>query len=335
MITLEENKASSQIDKNLMLRRLCREQQASINHFFQQIDFDKLEGILSKMQSCEGKIIFSGIGKSGIIAQKLAVMMISTGTESIFLNPADALHGDLGQVGDKDIVIMLSKSGESDELINLIPYIKNKEAWTVAWVSNVDSRLVKQCDDFLELPLDKELCPFNLAPTTSSALQLVMGDILVVALMHLHSFNLESYAKNHPSGRIGKRITYLVDDLMLKKEDLPLCHLEDTVADVLVELSNKRCGCVLVVDHASKLQGIFTDGDLRRTLQNKADKVLSEKIEDVMTRDPRVVAQDVLAYEAMRIMEEDKERPVTVLPVIDNGQVIGLIKMHDILQAGI
>ena len=122
---------------------------------------------------------------------------------------------------------------------------------------------------------------------------------------------------------------------MLKKEDLPLCHLEDTVADVLVELSNKRCGCVLVVDHASKLQGIFTDGDLRRTLQNKADKVLSEKIEDVMTRDPRVVAQDVLAYEAMRIMEEDKERPVTVLPVIDNGQVIGLIKMHDILQAGI
>jgi arabinose-5-phosphate isomerase len=335
MVTLERKVAPIQEDKKVVLKELFSSQRNSINYFFDNVDFDKLDVLLNKMSKCRGKIIFSGIGKSGIIAQKLAVMMISTGNQSSFLNPSDALHGDLGQVNEGDIVVFLSKSGESDELLNLIPYIKNKKAWMMAWVSNPTSRLAKQCNDFFNLPLDKELCPFNLAPATSSALQLILGDILVVALMHLQGFKLESYAKNHPSGRIGKRITYLVDDLMLKGEELPFCRPDDSITDVLLELSNKRCGCVLVVNQNLELQGIFTDGDLRRTLQNKANNALLEKIIHVMTKNPRVISKDILAYESMLIMEEDKDRPVTVLPVTEKGRVVGLIKMHDILQAGI
>jgi len=307
-----------------------------INYFFDNLDCDIVETLLQQLLGCSGHVICSGVGKSGIIAQKIATTMTSTGTPALYLSPTDAVHGDLGIVGCRDIVLLFSKSGESDELLNLVPYLRNKGAEVIAVVSNSESRLAKACSLAIELPLEGELCPFGLAPTTSAALQLIFGDVLAVLLMKERGFSLDDYALNHPSGRIGKRITMKVKDLMLAGEKIPLCNPTDTLADILVELSNKRCGCLLVVDDDHQLLGIFTDGDLRRALQAHKGAVMSARITQLMTPSPKTIFPEAMAWDAMKIMEADQKHPITVLPVVDEqSRVVGLIKMHDILQSGL
>lgn len=316
-----------------MLKELFEEYQLNLNHFFDRVDLEKAEQIFHLFLKCEGILIFTGVGKSGIIAEKLATTMISTGTKSLYLPPMNALHGDIGVVSEKDILICVSKSGESEELLSLLPFVHHRGATTLAWVSNLESRLYEACNIGINLPFIKELCPFDLAPTTSTAIQLIFGDVLSVALMKAKEFSLDEYALNHPAGHIGKKITVRVHDLMLKDSRLPLCRENHLLREALIELTNKRCGCLLIVDEDQKLRGIFTDGDLRRAIQNHPNGVLDKPMSELMTSNFCSIHENLLASEALDLMQQ--KRRVMMLPVLDKQRLIGLLHMHDIVQAGI
>lgn len=319
-----------------MLKELLEKQRLYLDYFFDHIDLGAAEKIFSLLNLCQGTILFTGVGKSSIVAKKIAVTMTSTGSKALYLSPTNALHGDIGIVNKNDIFIMLSKSGESDELLNLIPFLKQKGVITIAFVSNANSRLSRASDHSLLLPLAKELCPFDLAPTTSTVIQMIIGDLMAIALMQSKNFTMDQFALNHPAGRIGKRVSLKVEELMLKGSQLPISRPQSKLIDSLVELSNKRCGCLLVIDDQNKLQGIFTDGDLRRALQNNGPDALHTSIEELMTLSPRWIAPEALAWQALQLMEAVPQKEITVLPVLDDeNNVLGLIKMHDILQSGI
>jgi arabinose-5-phosphate isomerase len=318
-----------------MLKELFSKQSTAVDYFFSHLALSEAEQLLDHLANSKGTVIFTGVGKSGLVAEKLAMTMVSTGVRSWYLPPMNALHGDLGIVNKGDQVVLLSKSGESDELLQLVPFLRNKGASLIAWVCGEGSRLEKACDMTIHLPLKSELCPFDLAPTTSDVLQLIFGNVLAVALMEVRHFSLDDYARNHPAGRIGKRITMRVRDLMLTGKDLPTCSPESQIVDQLVTLSDKRCGCLLVVDQSGHLAGIFTDGDLRRALQKEGGKTLNRPVEEVMTRKFRSIDHDAMAYDAMKVMEADQKHPVTVLPVLEGDQLRGLVRLHDILQTGL
>lgn len=319
-----------------MVAGLFKAQKEYLDHFFEKIDFLKTEKILNILYKCAGNIILTGVGKSGIIANKLAMTMLSTGTRAIFISPTDALHGDLGIVTQDDIFICLSNSGETKELVSLVPFVKNKGAKLISIVSKPFSTLAKLADIFIALPVKKEICPFNLAPTTSTAVQLIYGDVLAIELMRRKNFSLDEYAKNHPAGSIGKIITIQVNDLMLKGLDLPLCQKKDRLIDVLPVLSAKCCGALIVVDNLSHLLGIFTDGDLRRAIESDRQNFLYKTMDELMTRHVKWVYEDSLAFDAMKEMEKDKNKLVSVLPVLDSSmKVSGIIRMHDIILAGL
>lgn len=316
-----------------MIKALFEKMQQHLAYFFKTIDMARVEALLQIIAKCEGSLIFTGVGKSGIIAQKMAVTFISTGTKAFYLSPLDSLHGDLGIVSSKDIFIFLSKSGQTAELLALLPHVKKKGAFTVGLVSSSDSLLGRECDFQLKLPVEKELCPFNLVPTTSTSVQLIFGDILAVALMQHKKISIDDYALNHPAGAIGKKISLKVEDLMFKGESMPLCRSNDLLIDLLHLLSSKKCGSLIVVDEKGNLEGIFTDGDLRRSIANHGEKLLKRKIGELMTVSPKCITKDILAVEALKKMEEGPL--VTVLPVVEQKRVVGLIRLHDIIQAGI
>lgn len=319
-----------------MLRELFNLHREYLDHFFDQVDIKASEAILQAFLNCNGTLFFTGVGKSALVAKKIAMTMVSTGTRALFLSPTDALHGDIGIVSENDVFVFLSKSGESDELLNLIPYLRNKGVYLIAVVSAANSRLEKVCHLSITLPVIKELCPFDLAPTTSAAIQLIFGDVLTVALMRTKNFSLSDYALNHPAGRIGKRISLRVKDLMITGKRLPICSPQDILVNILGELSSKGCGCIMVIDNEGILKGIFTDGDLRRSLQHHGVQALDMTLETLMTRTPRSIGPDILAWDAMKQMEADQNRAITTLPVIDDRRaLLGLIKMHDILQSGL
>ena len=318
-----------------MLKDLFDEHQSNLEFFFDQVDLEAAEKIFRLFLSCEGTLIFTGVGKSGIIAEKLAMTMLSTGTKSLYLPPMNALHGDIGILTKDDVLVCISKSGESEELLSLIPFAQKKGAQTVAWVSNPLSTLLQACDLGISLPLRKELCPFDLAPTTSTAIQLIFGDVLSVALMKVKKFSLDDYALNHPAGNIGKKITLTVDDLMVKGERLPICRPNDRLREALVTLTNKQCGCLLIVSPDQRLQGIFTDGDLRRALQNNSASMLEKEMKDLMTTSFIRIYKGKRAWDALCLMQKDPKRRIMMMPVVDNEQLAGLIRMHDIVQSGI
>lgn len=318
-----------------MLKELLNKQKDSIDLFFNTFDLEKAQEVLQAFMDCKGLVFFTGVGKSGIIAKKIAMTLVSTGTRSLYLSPTNALHGDLGIVSENDVFVLLSKGGESEELVSLVPFLRNKGAKVISWVSNPDSRLAKAADLSLHLPMKGELCPYGLAPTTSPSIQLMVGDLMAVALMQSKNFGLDQYAKNHPAGQIGKRICIKVRDLMLSGDDLPRARIGDLLGDSLMEFSAKRCGCLLVLDDKDELQGIFTDGDLRRALQAQKDRVLEAKLSDLMTAAPKSTTPDTLAWDAAKEMEADQKHPVMVLPVLEEQKVVGLIKMHDIIQSGL
>lgn len=319
-----------------MLKELIDKQRSYTNHFFESFDLIELEKLIDQLISTRGIIFFSGVGKSGLIAKKIAFTMASTGTKALFLSPTDALHGDIGMVTHQDAFIMLSKSGESDELIQLAPAIRNKGASLIGILCNSQSRLGAFCDFTFQLPFKAELCPYDMAPTMSTTYQLLLGDLLTIALMKHKNFSLDDYALNHPSGRIGKRITLKVRDLMLTGTKIPLCKPEDKLGNVLIELTDKRCGCLVVIDEDGKLAGIFTDGDLRRTLQKYGGNVLDIPIHAVMTKNVKTMQPHALAWDAMKLMEANPKQRLTVLPVTNEQDiVIGLLHLHDIVQSGL
>lgn len=320
----------------MLLQELFEQKQQYLSRFFEQVDLKQAEQFLEKLKACQGTFVFTGVGKSGLVAEKIAVTMTSTGSRSLYISPTNALHGDLGILNENDVCIMLSKSGESDELLRLVPYLQQRKIPIFSILSSGNSRLAKACQAYMVLPVEKELCPYNLAPTTSTVTQLIFGDILAIALMRSRNFQLEQYLWNHPAGSIGKRHTLKVKDLMWKGELLPLGLSTDKLLNLLVEMSVKRAGCILIVNTEKTLQGIFTDGDLRRTLLHQGSQSLEKPISELMTKTPRTVHQDLLAWDALQLMERDPQHAITAMPVVDSQQTLqGLIRLHDIIQAGL
>lgn len=317
-----------------MLGEIFTSQRQFINYFFDHVDVKEAENVLAQFLACKGMIVFTGIGKSGIIAEKLAKTLISLGTRSVYLPPSNALHGDIGLLSSDDLVVILSKSGKSREVLEFASIVKRRKIAMMSWVSEANAPLAKISDFTVHLPIEREICPFDLAPTTSTAVQLIFGDVIGVALMRAKQFSLDQYALNHPGGAIGKLIAERVEDIMVQGADLPLCKGEDTLQETLVELSAKRLGCVLVVDEEGHLEGIFTDGDLRRALERQGGKVLTEKMCNLMTKSFTYVSPDVLTSKAVAIMEQ-KDKRIMMLPVLQGDKVIGLVHLHDILSTNI
>jgi arabinose-5-phosphate isomerase len=318
-----------------MIKEILQKQQNLLFHFFENLDAERAESFLRECISCTGVLFFSGIGKSGIIAEKIATTLISTGTRAFFISPTNLLHGDLGMISERDICIFLSKSGETEEILSLIPFLRQRKTRLLSIVSNANSRLSKLSDHAMYLPVLEELCSFNLVPTISTTVQLLFGDLLAVALMQSKQFSLDEYALNHPSGLIGKTLALRVDDLMLKGDQIPLCFPDDLLLSQLVELSNKKSGCLLVTDDKRNLVGIFTDGDLRRSLQKYGADSLQKKLGELMTKNPISIPEGTLAMEALKAMQKNMNRWVQVAPVLKNNEVVGLIRMHDIVQSGL
>jgi arabinose-5-phosphate isomerase len=291
-------------------------------------DFEK---VIEAMCACKGRIVVSGIGKSAVIAQKIVATFNSTGTPSIFMHAADAIHGDLGIVQQDDIVIVISKSGESPEIKVLIPLIKNFGNILIGMVGNMQSYLAKQSDIILNTTVDQEACPNNLAPTASTTAQLVMGDTLAVCLMEKKGFKSDDFAKFHPGGTLGKKLYLRVSDLYTGNEK-PKVMPSDSLKDVIVEMTQKRLGVTAVTDEKGILLGIITDGDLRRMLKNSV-QIESVKAADIMTRNPKTIGPDELAVSALDLL---RKKEITQLAVVsDNGQYLGIIHLHDLIKEGL
>lgn len=276
-----------------------------------------------------GKFVVTGIGKSGKIGQKISATFLSIGAVSVFLHPSEALHGDLGQVRPGDLILAISHSGNSDELLKLLSAVQGLGVRVVAIVGNPQSKLAERADAWIEAATE-EASPENLVPTTSSTLALALGDALAVALMRLKRFESKDFAANHPGGSLGKRLSLKVRDLMRTGEDVGLVGPETSVEDVLIRSTEKKLGAVLVV-HGSELLGIITDGDIRRALQHR-DRFFSFKAKDVMTSKPVSASPDMKAIDALHLMEQRKSQ-ISVLPVIEaSGKWLGLLRLHDIAQ---
>ena len=241
-------------EKAVVVKDLFEGQARLLSDFFARFDIDQIEGFVEKLLECKGLIAFTGVGKSGLVAKKIAQTMTSTGTRSIFLSPTDALHGDMGILSSGDCLVILSKSGESDELLSLIPFVRNKDVTVAALVSNSNSRIAKAVDYPIDIPVEDELCPFNLAPTISTTAQMIVGDLIAISLMRMKGVTRDDFAKSHPAGRLGKRMILKVSDLMVEGDDLPLCPPDSLLGNILPELSDKKCGCMIVVDRGMKMR---------------------------------------------------------------------------------
>ena len=290
---------------------------------------DDFEKAVAAIAACKGRVVISGIGKSAVIAQKIVATLNSTGTPSIFMHAADAIHGDIGIVQQEDVVIIISKSGESPEIKVLVPLIKNFNNILVGMVGNMDSFLAKHSTIILNTTVEQEACPNNLAPTTSTTAQLVMGDALAVCLMEMKGFKMEDFAKFHPGGMLGKKLYLRVSDLSSANEK-PKVFPTQTLKQVIVEMTQKRLGVTAVVDDQNHLLGIVTDGDLRRML-NKTIQIDNVKAEDIMTKNPKAIGPDELAVEALNILRKNE---ITQLMVTDKGIYLGVIHLHDLLKEG-
>ena len=277
----------------------------------------------------KGRLVITGIGKSANIAQKMVSTFNSTGTPSIFMHAADAVHGDLGIIGEDDIIICLSKSGETPEIKVLVPLLKSRKNLLIAIVGNTSSYLAQRADLVLDTTVEKEACPNNLAPTASTTAQLVMGDALAVALLSCRGFTAEDFARFHPGGSLGKRMYLKVSDLYVRNEK-PEVSPDDDIKSVIMEISTKRLGAAAVV-REDKLIGIITDGDLRRMLEQEVD-IATLKASDIMTAGPRTINENELVVNALEIMRQYK---ITQLPVLKGGSYVGVVHMHDILKEGI
>lgn len=282
--------------------------------------------------SCQGRVVVVGMGKSGHIANKIAATLASTGTPAFFVHPAEASHGDMGMITRKDVVLALSNSGSTSEIVTLLPLIKRINVPLISLTGDPKSTLATAADANLDVSVEQEACPLNLAPTSSTTAALVMGDALAIALLEMRGFTAEDFAFSHPGGALGKRLLLKVQDVMHSGAALPRVHPRTPLPEALLEITAKGLGMTTVVDHHGDLAGIFTDGDLRRTLDQHRD-FHSTRMEEVMTVNCKTVTTDMLAAEALRIMEDNN---ITGLVVIDPQQhPIGVVHLHDLIKAGL
>ncbi len=289
-------------------------------------DFAK---VVETIYNSKGRVVITGIGKSAIIAGKIVSTLNSTGTPAIFMHAADAIHGDIGVIQESDVIICLSKSGETSEIKVLVPLLRQRKNMLVALVGNRNSYLARSADFILDITVSKEACPNNLAPTASTTAQMVMGDALAIALLECRGFTAHDFAELHPGGALGKKLYLRVSDLYIHNE-VPKVNIDADIRKVILEISSKRLGATAVIKDG-KLAGIITDGDLRRMLEKNQD-ISGIKAEDVMTINPRIIEAQSLVVEALDKMRTNN---ITQLPVIDNGKYVGVIHLHDILKEGI
>lgn len=291
---------------------------------------EHFDAACQKILDCDGRVIVTGMGKSGHIANKIAATLASTGTPAFFVHPGEASHGDLGMITPKDLVLAISNSGETPEVLTILPIIKRMGVPLIGMASNAESTLANTSDVFVRVPITQEACPMNLAPTASTTATLAMGDALAIAVLNARDFNEQDFARSHPGGSLGRRLLLYVEDIMHKAGEIPLVNAKQPLADALVEMSSKGLGMTGVLDAEHKLVGIYTDGDLRRSLAASHD--LQTPIVELMTADPVTVSADTLAAELVSLM---KNKRISSILVTDETSVVGALNMQDLLRAGV
>ena len=311
---------------------LLRLEAVAIERAAEHLDKLAVERAIEILANCQTKVVVTGVGKSAIIAKKIAETMTSTGTSAIFVHSSDALHGSLGIIGTGDVVIALSNSGETEELLTILPSLKQREVLLIAIVGNVSSTLARFSEVVLDASVNHEACPLNLAPTTSTTVALAIGDALAMTLSNLKGWTEEDFAANHPAGRLGKRLTLKVSDLMHAS---PNISPNANWLEVVKTISKFALGAVNVVDESGNLIGIVTDGDLRRTIEKTLpENFATLSAETMMTKNPTTATLEMLAYDALQLME-NRPFQISVLPVVENGQACGLLRLHDIVRSGV
>ena len=307
---------------------------AAIENLIPRIDDEFVKAVESILH-CKGRVVITGMGKSGHVGRKIAATLASTGTPSFFLHPAEAYHGDLGMVTENDIVIAISNSGESSEIVNILPVIRRIGATIIAMCGRKNSSLGKYSDYFINIGVEREACTFGLAPTASTTATLAMGDAVAMALMDMKKFTSQDYALFHPGGALGRKLLLTVGDVMHSGEDNPIVSIGATAKDALFEMTAKGLGAVSVINENKKFVGLVTDGIIRRALE-KDKNFIDEPVENIMKTEPLIITADKLATSALSVMEKHKPRPVTVLPVVDaENNPVGIVHITDLLRQGI
>ncbi len=314
-----------------LARRTLEIEATAVSQLQDRLDQSFLDAVTLILQ-CAGRVVVSGMGKSGHIGGKIAATLASTGTPAFFMHPAEASHGDLGMITGQDVVIALSNSGESAEIAAIVPLIKRRGARLISMTGNPVSTLAREADIHLDASVAQEACPHNLAPTASTTAALALGDALAVAVLFARGFTAEDFARTHPGGALGRRLLVHVRDLMHSDAGLPVVGEDASLKQALLEMTRKGLGMTAITDPSGRLLGIFTDGDLRRLLDNDVD-VRGTMIADVMKRGPRTITEDALAVEAVQIMEQFKINGL--FAVNEAGQLRGALNMHDLLRAGV
>jgi len=324
------------MNKTLVLQRaqdVLNIEAKGILSLVDRLDDDFLRAV-ELLQGCAGKVVVTGMGKSGHIGRKIAATLSSTGTPAFFLHPGDAVHGDLGMVMKGDVVLAVSNSGETEEILKLLPHFKLNGLKVVVMTGKPNSTLGKAGDAVIDVAVNEEACPLGLAPTASTTASLAMGDALAVVLLEKKGFKEEDFAIRHPGGILGRKLLLRVEDLMHRGDEIPLVKEGTSMKDALFEITSKRLGVTGVIDSKGMLVGVITDGDLRRGLESKGENIFHLEAKDLMTRNPKTIEADSLAAEAVVVMEQ---RPITSLFVLSNGsrRPIGIIHLHDLVKSGI
>lgn len=296
---------------------------------------DEFEAAVKCILDCKARVVVTGMGKSGHVGRKIAATFASTGTPAFFMHPAEAFHGDLGMVTENDVVIAISNSGESSEVVNILPIIRRIGAKIIAMSGRRESQLGKNCDYFVDIGVEKEACPLGLAPTASTTATLAMGDAIAVALMSVRNFTSQDFALFHPGGALGRKLLLTVANVMHTGDENPVVYQDKTAKDALFIMTDKGLGAASVVDSNGKFVGLITDGIIRRALA-KDYKFLDEAVKNIMFAQPLTISKDKLAAEALSVMEKHKPRPVTVLPVVDDEHnPVGIVHLTDLLRQGV
>ncbi|MEX2335926.1 MAG: KpsF/GutQ family sugar-phosphate isomerase [Fulvivirga sp.] len=319
------------IEKNIqnIAKKVLQNEADALKKLIDYVDED-FEACVAEIYASKGRVVITGIGKSAIVANKIVATLNSTGTPSLFMHAADAIHGDLGMIQQEDIVICLSKSGNTPEIKVLVPLLKRTGSKLVALVSNVDSYLAQQADYILNATIKEEACPHNLAPTTSTTVHMAIGDALAVCLLELRNFSSEDFARFHPGGSLGKQLYLKVDDIY-KNNELPIVHEKTSLKEVIIVISSKRLGAAAVVDDEEHLLGIITDGDLRRCMEKGLD-FEQQLAKDIMSGKPKTLSKGDFAVKALNVMQQNSISQVVVL---DDQSVVGFVHLHDLLREGI
>jgi arabinose-5-phosphate isomerase len=325
---------------NTILRRakeVLQLEAAGISSLMDRLD-DRFVQAVELLYNCRGKVVVTGLGKSGLICRKIAATFASTGTPSFFLHAGDANHGDMGMIVEGDVVLAVSNSGETEEILTLIPTLKRLGVKLIAMTGNHDSTLSRAADVSLDAGVKEEACPLGLSPTASTTAALALGDALAVILLEKKGFKEEDFALRHPGGILGRKLLLRVEALMHRGADIPLVQEETPMKEAILVITSKRLGITGVTDKRGELIGVITDGDLRRGLQAHGDGILNKQAKEIMTLKPRSIEKDVLASQALAMMEQNLPRPITSLFVMEkpaDRTPIGILHLHDLLKAGI